>query len=206
MSKPQTSTVPEVGFAMRAIARSSVDLPAPLRPSKTMKSPERTVRVIPSKATVRPNHFSTFSIWTTALGLRSMNTFPRSSCLVGVAGSLTQGIKYGQYKKNTKSPQDNFFLFKNWIGKTNHLHLRLAAFALTARIITLGNLRSFPNDLDVEKFSFSNTFHLVHSCLGARVFPGRLDTIARDLKVSGQNQNSSGAGSIKKTMLQFPLA
>src|SRR5205809_623008 len=152
MSKPQTSTLPELGFAIRAITRSSVDLPAPLRPSKTMKSPERTVRVIPSKATVRPNHFSTFSIWTTALGLRSMNAFPRNSCFVGVAGPLTQGIKYGQYKKNSKSPQDNFLLFKDRIGKTNHL--RLAAFALTARVITLGNLRSFPNDLDVEKFSF----------------------------------------------------
>ncbi|HEU0048320.1 MAG TPA: hypothetical protein VFQ43_12025, partial [Nitrososphaera sp.] len=80
-----------------------------------------------------------------------MNAFPRSPCFVGVAGSLTQGIKYGQYKKNTKSPQDNFLLFKDRIGKTNHLHLRLAAFTFTARFITLGNLRSFPNDLDVEK-------------------------------------------------------
>ena len=80
----------------------------------------------------------------------------------------------------------------NWIGKTNHLHLRLAAFTVTASVITLGNLWSFPNDLDVEKFSFSNTFHLVQSCLRARVFPGRLDTIARDPHALGPVQLSVG--------------
>ena len=45
LARPQTSTLPEVGGRMPAIARISVDLPAPLEPMMPMAVPTRTSKV-----------------------------------------------------------------------------------------------------------------------------------------------------------------
>src|SRR4051812_29883645 len=55
MSKPLTSAVPEVGGSSVTSMRISVDLPAPLGPSRPKISPASTSKVIPLTAVKSPN-------------------------------------------------------------------------------------------------------------------------------------------------------
>ncbi len=57
MSKPLTSAVPEVGTSSVVSMRMSVDLPAPLGPSRPKISPSSTVNEMPSTAVKSPNRF-----------------------------------------------------------------------------------------------------------------------------------------------------
>ena len=62
MSKPLTSAVPAVGGSSVASIRISVDLPAPLGPSRPKISPSSTAKLMPLTAVKSPNFLTMF--WT----------------------------------------------------------------------------------------------------------------------------------------------
>src|SRR3954468_18046110 len=78
-SLPPTCTLPEVGSSSPAMMRSSVDLPQPDGPTRTVNSPSSTYRSMPSSARTPSAYSLTMSVTRMSL---------MSSCLLGGGGRL----------------------------------------------------------------------------------------------------------------------
>src|SRR5690606_142175 len=90
---PKTSTVPALGWRSAARSESVVVLPAPLGPSTTQCSPDRTVQSI----SVRMRFFSGVQIETslnsTVTGERSDNEYLRGIGISVIGRSHDQGVR-----------------------------------------------------------------------------------------------------------------